>query len=359
MKIILNEKLRELRRKKDITQEELANRFGISPQAVSKWERGEGFPDITLLPELAQYFDVTIDELMGMEEERMRAKLDAYDEEDRKYGNLGETEKRVALWERAHEEFPNSVRATYALMSALYSNENADKERKKTLERIVALGEALWNDPKAVNTRDGIAQLLAFSYNELGNQEKAKKYAGAMSNIWTCSTILTSHILEGEEGCDWAQNTIQGLADLLRGAVFFACRKGDYSPEMRVRAWKSCIRIFDAIYEDGDYGFYASRMQEMYRELAVAYCKLNDAEHALSALEKRAEFAIMFDTSAGYPHTSPLVNRQKYDPSDTTKNYAHNDSHAVLQGLKNKLYDFIRHDARFEAIIEKLKAVAK
>ena len=35
MKIILNEKLRELRRKKDITQEELANRFGISPQAVS------------------------------------------------------------------------------------------------------------------------------------------------------------------------------------------------------------------------------------------------------------------------------------------------------------------------------------
>ena len=40
MKIILNEKLRELRRKKDITQEELANRFGISPQAVSKWERG-------------------------------------------------------------------------------------------------------------------------------------------------------------------------------------------------------------------------------------------------------------------------------------------------------------------------------
>ena len=154
MKTILNEKLRELRRKKDITQEELANRFGISPQAVSKWERGEGFPDITLLPELAQYFDVTIDELMGMEEERMRAKLDAYDEEDREYGNLGETEKRVALWERAHEEFPNSVRATYALMSALYSNENADKERKKTLERIVALGEALWNDPKAVNTRD-------------------------------------------------------------------------------------------------------------------------------------------------------------------------------------------------------------
>ena len=140
MKIILNEKLRELRRKKDITQEELANRFGISPQAVSKWERGEGFPDITLLPELAQYFDITIDELMGMEEERMRAKLDAYDEEDREYGNLGETEKRVALWERAHEEFPNSVRATYALMSALYSNENADKERKKTLERIVALG---------------------------------------------------------------------------------------------------------------------------------------------------------------------------------------------------------------------------
>ena len=54
-----------------------------------------------------------------------------------------------------------------------------------------------------------------------------------------------------------------------------------------------------------------------------------------------------------------LANRQKYDPKNTSKNYAHNDSHSVLQGLKNKLYDFIRHDARFEAIIEKLEAVAK
>ena len=36
--------------------------------------------------------------------------------------------------------------------------------------------------------------------------------------------------------------------------------------------------------------------------------------------EMRAEFAVMYDTSEGYPHTSPLVNRQKYDPKNTSKN---------------------------------------
>ena len=50
-----------LRRKKHITQEELAKILGVSNQAVSKWEKGLSFPSITLLPAIAEYFDVTID----------------------------------------------------------------------------------------------------------------------------------------------------------------------------------------------------------------------------------------------------------------------------------------------------------
>lgn len=60
MEINLKEKLRTLRQQQNITQETLANHLKITPQSVGKWERGEGFPDITLLPKIAAYFDVFV-----------------------------------------------------------------------------------------------------------------------------------------------------------------------------------------------------------------------------------------------------------------------------------------------------------
>lgn len=55
------------RKEKGITQEELANHLGVSKPAVSKWESGQSYPDILLLPVLASYFDITVDELIGYE----------------------------------------------------------------------------------------------------------------------------------------------------------------------------------------------------------------------------------------------------------------------------------------------------
>ncbi len=55
----------ENRRKRGITQDELAAHIGVSKGAVSKWETGSSLPDISLLPQLASYFDISIDELIG------------------------------------------------------------------------------------------------------------------------------------------------------------------------------------------------------------------------------------------------------------------------------------------------------
>ena len=57
----------EKRHKKGITQEELAAYLGVSKAAVSKWENEMTYPDITLLPQLAAYFNITIDDLLGYE----------------------------------------------------------------------------------------------------------------------------------------------------------------------------------------------------------------------------------------------------------------------------------------------------
>lgn len=53
------------RRQKGMTQDDLADHFGVTKASVSKWEKGQSYPDITLLPLLAAFFDISIDELMG------------------------------------------------------------------------------------------------------------------------------------------------------------------------------------------------------------------------------------------------------------------------------------------------------
>lgn len=65
MNISIGTNIKKYRAAKNITQEQLAESLGVSCAAVSKWERNETYPDITLIFPLAHYFDVSVDDLMG------------------------------------------------------------------------------------------------------------------------------------------------------------------------------------------------------------------------------------------------------------------------------------------------------
>ena len=105
MEINIKDKLRALRQQKNVTQEALAKHLGITPQSVGKWERGEGFPDITLLPNIAIYFGVTVDELLSVDNARIEEKIKAYEAESLKYRNLGETGKTLSCGKRHIKNF--------------------------------------------------------------------------------------------------------------------------------------------------------------------------------------------------------------------------------------------------------------
>ena len=63
----LGNRISEKRKEKGLTQEELAVRLGVSPQAVSKWENNLSCPDISLLPAISKIFGISVDELLGVE----------------------------------------------------------------------------------------------------------------------------------------------------------------------------------------------------------------------------------------------------------------------------------------------------
>ena len=76
MQIKSGERLRELRRRDGRTQEDLAEALDVTPQAVSRWEKSACYPDMGLIPSIANYFGVAIDKLFGYGNDRDR-KLDA------------------------------------------------------------------------------------------------------------------------------------------------------------------------------------------------------------------------------------------------------------------------------------------
>lgn len=63
---MINFKLAELRKKNNLTQQELAEVLNVSYQTISKWENSVVFPDITVLPQISGYFGVSVDALLGL-----------------------------------------------------------------------------------------------------------------------------------------------------------------------------------------------------------------------------------------------------------------------------------------------------
>lgn len=113
MKMNIGSNIRRLRGEKGATQEQLAEAMNVTCAAVSKWERGETLPDITLLQPLAYYFGVTLDELMGYDRERVKAQIDgALDECQRQYltGTPAGIEAAREIITNAYREYPGDYR---------------------------------------------------------------------------------------------------------------------------------------------------------------------------------------------------------------------------------------------------------
>ena len=78
MKLTIGENIRTLRRAKDMTQEQLADMLGVTYQSVSRWENSQAYPDIELIPAIAEIFGTSTDALMGVpetEKEKQAEKL--------------------------------------------------------------------------------------------------------------------------------------------------------------------------------------------------------------------------------------------------------------------------------------------
>ena len=119
MKLYIGENLKKLREEKKVTQDTLAEYLGVTYQAVSRWENGQAYPDIELLPEIARFFAVSLEELMGCENGEKEAEQKAIRLSNQRWDRDVDRKELLRELHELERQYPNNWEIKEMICTAL------------------------------------------------------------------------------------------------------------------------------------------------------------------------------------------------------------------------------------------------
>ena len=333
MQLKLGQKIRELRASQKRTQEELATALGVTPQAVSRWEAGGSYPDMEILPAIANYFGISIDELFGYENERTK-KIDNLAEKINEMNrqNNGEDinmNECIAFARESLIEFPNNEKLTLALASALYNAGYVrygeyhiddkdgysiyDTERHKKYsewQEAIKLYEKLLLTLTDEKMRQKAIIELSQLYKNLGEHDKALILAEAAPDIYASKTFLRIKAFDGKEAvaaCSEALlQTVRYSAELIESIV---TSDKNIPYDTAAKLIENAISMFALVCTDGFYGKQYGFIACLYMLRSYYLWLSGDHDAAFDSLDKAYENAQASDNllMGELCYTSPLL----------------------------------------------------
>ena len=241
--IRLGEKIKSLRKQKNISQEVFANYLGVSFQAVSKWENGNTMPDVTMIPAIASFFGVSTDELFDFNLFEMEKQVEAICHEAYKYRFADAAESERILREGL-QRFPGNDIILNNLLYTLDYQTRADE--------VIALCKTLIESTKDDSIKYDACRFLASCYKENGQNDLVKPTLEIIPEIYFSKLKLMASLLDGEDSYEAAQKqknlSAKDLIDMLIIAGKHLKEKGE--TEKANSQFRIALNVMDAFKED-------------------------------------------------------------------------------------------------------------
>ena len=338
-----------------LTQEQLAQKLGVSAPAVNKWERALNYPDITLLPALARALGVDLNTLLSFQEDLTEQEIGEFLNQLYAVSQTGGCGAAFALAEDKLREFPNSDQLAYSVAGMLggilaLQPEEDDPERQGWVGKITALYE------RCVHSADGqirewAVYTLASRCVGTGELDRAEALLGQLSDTHRGKRELTARLrwAQGRRQEAWVLveqelfNQAHAIQSTLLSMLDWVLKEEDRA-RARVLA-DSAVRAGD-VFDLSDYAVLATPFQ-----LAVAD---RDGPGALALLDRLlASLMVPWDLSA-----SPLY------PHLPTKDAVGEDQRALIPVLldsveRDPACGFLRELPEYPALAEKYRRAAE
>ncbi len=361
MKLNLGSHIKKYRKEKDMTQEALAEYLGVSPQAVSRWENDTTYPDMELIPAMANLFDIPLDDLFGRNNNEKDNEMAKYHQKSKEFINRGELHNNLSLWREAVQKYPGDFNCLNNLVNALnqtvYAGGFDNFEQYANAVECISICERILRDSTDNNIRNYAIQSLVFLYShkefDFADEQKAIEYAQMAGDFFCCRELLMEHVYFKEENEDKRKEVKQLNILMLLDHLTMNLYYGKYcSSKEKIQACLASLQLWETIIPDGNYLFYHCRLQNIYINLAFEYAELGDCDNCISALEKALYHAKYFDElpKVEQKYTSDFVNLVTSNPSTYVKNYTFSNQEDVKKMIRSLKFDFLCEDDRFKKL---------
>ena len=393
MKITIGEKIKELRKRDGRKQEDLATALGVTNQAVSRWETEGSYPDMEMIPAIANYFGVTIDVLFCYENDREQ-KIDSLVKriKEMNWRNNGvdiNINECVALAREGMIEFPTSEKIMLCLADVLYNAGYVrygeyhlidsegynvyDTERHRNYaewKEAVVLYEKLLQTLEVGEMRHNALNKLTQLYRNMGEHERALAAIESAPTIYESYEFLRINTFDGKKRAEAygeaLLKSINASSELMIGTMM--SYEQNMAPAEKVQCIKSAITLFDYVCTDGNYGIYHAYIARMHTLLSLYLWLDGQHDEAFEALDQslfhfKTFEKISAESEASY--TAPLLKLVKIDTVRWRfdKTYPHTEAISLAEDWPwwsvQEYYlvkDEIQSDPRWNKWIEKLRA---